>query len=1858
MSASVFAQKSEYINETEQIGNHNFENFDNPGTKNVEPAHWNSFMTCTGSLAAFAQSQQLDRSTEKRPGSTGQYSVRIYSKKAPIGGVIANGNLTTGRINAGDPSPAASGNYNFTQRGNTAHNHPFSSIPDSVVVWLKFNPGNASDQGSFEVILHDDNDTRAPGYNESQVVAYVQAFIDKKDAQWQRISFPFDKKPNTNVKYCLINATTNKTPGGGSNGDELYIDDLLFVYNPVLTLHAVPQQIGIISTDDFIFNVSYTLKGTMNPYNNLPDNKIIVELSDAVGSFANPRVIGELTTFTSGTVPCTIPNNIPRGSGYRIRLRSTNYPLITPDNGADIDIFNAYIVNADAANHRGTVTGNKGVQKAGGLVSLTATANQGNKFICWMEGSDTVAKTSVISFILERDRNLLAHFDSASWVLTVSAAAGGSVSGSETGTYLHNYPVSLHAEASAGYEFSGYYEGGVNPISTAADFSFLLTKDRTIEARFSLRKYIVNVQPNNAIYGIVTGGGQVNYNSEVTLQATANPYCEFVCWINGNDTLGKLPTLNYNITQSVSITGVFREISYPVVVNRNPPQGGTVSGAGLYSAFNANSTITVRANPSAGYGFEKFVDDSTLVSTTQNPLTVIAGGRITSAKSYTAYFVLNTYEIVVSASTGGQAGGAGQYEHGSSVVLSAAANEGYEFAGWVYGSDTLSKLPQISFVADRDTALNAVFRLKKYLIAVTNENPSMGDVSGNGVYSHFSTAVLTASAFPDYEFRSWVLDDIILDTVSPLNYAVTGAADIKANFSIMRKNVTVEILPAGTGFVSGAGRYEHNEQVTLVASADTGYLFAGWEDALGNLMDIAATSRFNIVKDTLIVARFKPDSYKIEIEANNSNGTVSFDGSQYSSSRITRNAEYNTVIPLYAAVVTDGYKFTGWKRLGSSGIVSIEDTFLYTVKKDEYLIAAFSNTAVFLSASAEPSYAGTINGNGNYEKGSWYPLTAIASYGYVFKEWKTLDGVVLENEDENSLMVYAGADTSFIAVFEKDSFDVNIVSDGCGLHEGSGRYCYQDTAKLTAHVSGGYHFAGWYLNNNLLLSEDTVIKIEVDKPYSITARFDSNAMQLTVLSTHPHNSTVSPSRETKYSRTETLYATAGEGIHFIGWKHNNDTVFSDTVKWLVTNNDTLTALFDTNIYTFTFTNSTPLKGNTDLIIDGNITLNSVSEITRELYHKTSVKIIAVPNYGYHFTGGKDTMFFVITGDTNITAQFSENIITVLSSCNPLYGYTSVKGGNAHAYGNSVTVEAVPNIGYCFAKWTLAQDTSVVFSTNPVVSFIAVRDTNIVAHFEKENYNVTIEVSNDMAGTVTLGSETSAQINTSAPFNSTLTVYAQPLRGYHFSHWLNDGTVVSEDTFYNVAVTHQTVITAVFEANLHEVSLSVNSDIFGSVEGGGMYRYGYAADIKATSNANYYFDKWVSETGKFISFDSVYSFIVTGDTALIAVFRTDTFNISVDIVSGGGTVSGGGRFLLGQEVSLQAEADYGYTFSEWQNDSAAAVSNSNPFVFDASASMSLHAVFVPQVFNVNINTNAGSNTDIRGAGSYRYGDNAYLFAFSNDIYTFDHWELSDSTVFTKEELLNNMLFYSVEKDLEIRAVYKVKTYNVTASVSPVESGSVFNTGVYFHGSTFTLEATPAEHYHFVGWVLDSAYVSAERRFHVDSIYRDLEFIAVFELNHYTVTLTCYPSAGGTLNGGGQYFYGDTATLSVTLNYGYALDVWRDEKFFTIGNTTSIKYVVTKNSDITAALKDALANEPISDLDGARVKVYPNPVSAGDVLYVDGLESGATAALYDFTGKVMLKTDRNPISVAGISRGMYLLRLTFSDGTCAVGKIVVR
>lgn len=217
----------------QQVNNSGFETWDNLGAATEEPTDWNSFKTGTGTLS-YLLSQQVKRSTVTRPGSTGMYSCVTWSKSTI--GIVANGNFTTGQVNANSMTPSDPTNFNATVITNPAFSEAMTGQPDSLVAWVKFKPvGTGNDSARVSAIIHDSYNYIDPEDAASAPHRYglCEKNFSTTNGQWVRISTPFTYPgPATSAAFILITFTTNKTPGGGTAADSLYVDDLSLIYNP------------------------------------------------------------------------------------------------------------------------------------------------------------------------------------------------------------------------------------------------------------------------------------------------------------------------------------------------------------------------------------------------------------------------------------------------------------------------------------------------------------------------------------------------------------------------------------------------------------------------------------------------------------------------------------------------------------------------------------------------------------------------------------------------------------------------------------------------------------------------------------------------------------------------------------------------------------------------------------------------------------------------------------------------------------------------------------------------------------------------------------------------------------------------------------------------------------------------------------------------------------------------------------------------------------------------------------------------------------------------------------------------------------------------------------------------------------------------------------------------------------------------------------------------------------------------------------------------------------------------------------------------------------------------------------------
>ena len=240
-----------------QLPNSGFESFHDDGSKGVEPVAWHSFKSATGKEAGLASilGNGVNKSDDTRPGSKGKSSAVVNSGAFSLFNVVANGTMTTGRLNAGSPTAADKSNHAFLDMSKTdvdANGDPFYTVlnarPDSIVVWVKFKqakPNSDYPNATISAIITDGTyyqDPEDKTYT-NKVAEARNEKIATEGGNWQRLSIPFVYFRNmAEPKAILVTASTNAEPGKGSSGDEMYLDDISLIYNHALYSLTIKGQ--------------------------------------------------------------------------------------------------------------------------------------------------------------------------------------------------------------------------------------------------------------------------------------------------------------------------------------------------------------------------------------------------------------------------------------------------------------------------------------------------------------------------------------------------------------------------------------------------------------------------------------------------------------------------------------------------------------------------------------------------------------------------------------------------------------------------------------------------------------------------------------------------------------------------------------------------------------------------------------------------------------------------------------------------------------------------------------------------------------------------------------------------------------------------------------------------------------------------------------------------------------------------------------------------------------------------------------------------------------------------------------------------------------------------------------------------------------------------------------------------------------------------------------------------------------------------------------------------------------------------------------------------------------------------------
>lgn len=349
---------------------------------------------------------------------------------------------------------------------------------------------------------------------------------------------------------------------------------------------------------------------------------------------------------------------------------------------------------------------------------------------------------------------------------------------------------------------------------------------------------------------------------------------------------------------------------------------------------------------------------------------------------------------------------------------------------------------------------------------------------GNDVLKAYKWENKTESAFDNANNTVAVSGGTFSSAVKK-EYCADGyksVTDSNGNYTVKEANITVKVSSniSAAGTLTGGDMYAKGETVTVTATVNPGYVFLGWYDASGKLVNANTTYTFEAAESVGLIATFKGNK-NVKLSVGLSGGIVTVSGDVTAKWRndVKDNEFLLGTSFVLTAAPRAGYTFLYW--INSEGrILSDEPEYEFTLGMDTSIKACFMETEQWEDSSYvifRDNITKKIIWSGDVEMtahsdGIYGTVAAPALLNYsgvTFKDWRDADGNVVTPDENGNIRITSNITIYAIYRATSDTFDVTV--DG----ETVGSYGFRTSVSVTApETKDGKYFAGWYRDGVLV----------------------------------------------------------------------------------------------------------------------------------------------------------------------------------------------------------------------------------------------------------------------------------------------------------------------------------------------------------------------------------------------------------------------------------------------------------------------------------------------------------------------------------------------------------------------------------------------------------------------------------------------------------------------------------------------------------------------------------------------------------------------------------------------------------------------
>lgn len=450
--------------------------------------------------------------------------------------------------------------------------------------------------------------------------------------------------------------------------------------------------------------------------------------------------------------------------------------------------------------------------------------------------------------------------------------------------------------------------------------------------------------------------------------------------------------------------------NFAVSLGAAPVGGGTATGEGTYAS---GANVTINAYPAGGFRFVNWTQNGGQAFSAAPNFAFQATSNLSLVANFAAISGGNVIATTASPATSGTTSGDGSYQNGQIATVSAAPAPGWEFGTWTENGAIVSFSSSFSYPVYQSHNYVASFNpilSQNYTLAITAQNGTAIRNPNQVAYAPGTQVTITATAASGFYFTGWSQD--ASGTQNPLTVSMGSNLAVTANFApVPLSTYTLDLPPRVGGTVAKSPNqpfYNAGTQVSVTATANAGYAFAGWRRSgfgTANPLTVSMDSNKQVVAN---FAQVSPSSAVLTLGLP---FTKNVSGTAGSGSGEVKNVGSSGILYWEASptvswiqVNTGGNGGTPVTPIsGSSGLAfSFEENPTATSRTGEiyvYAPGAQNNPQIYtiVQAAGVPKYALTVlaeNGmvsrapdQQSYAQGSLVQLTATPTAGYAFTGW-------------------------------------------------------------------------------------------------------------------------------------------------------------------------------------------------------------------------------------------------------------------------------------------------------------------------------------------------------------------------------------------------------------------------------------------------------------------------------------------------------------------------------------------------------------------------------------------------------------------------------------------------------------------------------------------------------------------------------------------------------------------------------------------------------------------------------------------------------------------------------------------------------